>query len=256
MSFSTSFSPTSTYHGVNNPFIKQNIPRSGYYGGNHADKLQQQLVETFRLEIRVFPPPGKAGSGNNSMMNNASDPNTTLNNIKKVMQSIASTYPQMSFHSINGDAFFDHTMASYPEGRAAIDFFHIDSSELNARGFGHVSAFVKVSSHETQKPALTDAAELRTSPVNITLRATRASLRPHLFESFETTSIGILLFRHLKNTHSTSHGTREEAHDNTSRDTHVRIHYPRVHSPATRPATHQTTPPEHHLRQSPSLHTH
>ena len=207
MSFSTSFSSTSNYHGVNNPFLKQNTPRPGSTGGHHTDNLQQQHVDTFRLEIRVFPPPGKAGSGNNSMMNHASDPNTTLNNIKKVMQSITSTYPQLSIHSINGDTYFDHTMASYPDGRAAIDFFNFDSSELNARGFGHVSAFVKAFSHKTLHPALTDAAEIRTSPVNIALRATRASLRPHIFESFETTSIGIVLFRHLKNTHRTSAAT-------------------------------------------------
>ena len=102
MSFSTSFSSTSNYHGVNNLFLKQNTPRPGSTGGHHTDNLQQQHVETFRLEIRVFPPPGKAGSGNHSTMNHASDPNTTLNNIKKVMQSITSTYPPIFIHSING----------------------------------------------------------------------------------------------------------------------------------------------------------
>ena len=159
--FSTSFSSTSNYHGVNNPYIKQNISRPGSIGGHHIDNFQQQHFERFRLEIRVFPPPGKAGSRNNSTMNHASDPNTTLNNIKKVMQTITSTYLPIYIHSINGDTFFDHTMASYPDGRSAIDFFNIDSSELNARGFGHASAFVKASSHETLKPAPTDAAELR-----------------------------------------------------------------------------------------------
>jgi hypothetical protein len=201
MSFSHAINPNTSLLTKNQPF---RIPSSIYPRPNETnqnDMTHLQLLETMRLEFRVFPTPGKQQQQQNTT--HITDPNTTITNIKTVMIAITQSLPHITIFSAKGNESFDHTMATYPQGTAATSFFNIDRSELSARGYGHVSGFFKAGPTQNTGPGTTilEASQQKQSHLSNNLRNTKSSLRTHIFDTYDTITIGPLLYRHPGITH-------------------------------------------------------
>ena len=92
-------------------------------------------------------------------------------------------------------------MATFPDNRTATAFFSIDRSELSAKGFGHVVCFIKIVSPGKVPITIAETYQHRHSLLCNALRNTKSSIRPHPFETYSTSPIGLLLFCHKNYTH-------------------------------------------------------
>ena len=106
MNFHSVFSPNSHFLGINNPFIKPPPSNPANNNPTQSGNESQMITESFRLELRVFPPAGKHLNGPPTSINHITDPNTTIMNIKTVTEAILQTFPQAFIHSTIGTESF------------------------------------------------------------------------------------------------------------------------------------------------------
>jgi hypothetical protein len=141
MNFNNVFSSDSRNKGSHNPFQIYQHSSPDPNGITRMPTSHTEPLDSFRIELRVFPARAQKDYHTISKIIN---PNTTLTNIKTIMNAIVQSFPDAIVHSAQGNGSLNQPMVTYPDDpAAAASFFNIDRSEINAKGYGYVSAFFK-----------------------------------------------------------------------------------------------------------------
>lgn len=202
MSFSTSNSSLYKPYSSNNPFRKNSTQFYQTSAPSLTSKAHPWLSTPVRIDFLQLPVnTNRPGHAIRTPVHPSRQ--NTITNIMTVMTAIVTSDKSLEIGSPHGGTPFNHTMVNLPPHDALDTFFVVDRSDLSAREYGILSCFCLIGTTDATKHEQMKANILKSlgGQVAHSLKVTNATIRHHVFASYDTKTIGSLFFRSSKTTH-------------------------------------------------------